>query len=44
MVFPKTENPQAWLDEPLRNLKDAIRKQMLACRCGLPPHSARMIR
>jgi WD40 repeat protein len=30
VVFPKTEDPQAWLHEPLRNLKDEIGKQMRA--------------
>lgn len=30
VVFPKSEDPQAWLHEPLRNLKDEIGEQMRA--------------
>ena len=30
VVFPKTEDSQAWLHEPLRNLKDEIGEQMRA--------------
>ena len=37
VVFPKTENPQAWLDDPLGNLACSIREQMLVLGVDAPP-------
>ena len=37
VVFPQSENPRAWLDDPLGNLACSTRKQMLDLGMDAPP-------
>ena len=37
VVFPRTENTNEWLNEPVRKLTDAIREQMRAVGVDAPP-------